>query len=264
MATLMLVDDEPSILEVYKNVLEIRSHNVVCEARDGEEAVILYSALKDKPDVILMDHRMPKSDGITAMRNIHLINPLQCIIFVTADYEAAKKVMDLGAHSFILKPFRMDSLFNAIEVALSDMERKRNQIRESFLGLVTRLRTDDPGSIQRVSERLETEVINKFIPGKEGLTLTKETMANWLCKFFNLMGMEFSYRIQGNTVTLSNSKCVWMESLGPNPNFCFSARCVISRFAMRTGLAFTLDNTSSIMGGDCECRFVLLLAEKAG
>ncbi len=255
MATLMLVDDEPSILEVYKNILEIKEHVVIAEAHDGEEAVVLYSALKEKPDVILMDHRMPRSNGITAMKNIHLMNPLQCIIFVTADYDAAKTVMELGAHSFILKPFRMDALFNSIELALSDVATARNQIRESFLGLVARLGTNGGKNIPEISERLEKEVINKFIPGKGEEPLAIETMANWLCKFFNLMGLDYSYQVSNNSVSLKNTRCVWMESQGPNPMFCLAARCIISRFAMKTGKEFTMDSTETIMGGDSSCKF---------
>jgi two-component system chemotaxis response regulator CheY len=261
MATLMLVDDEPSILEVYRNVLEIRDHVVIAEAHDGEEAVVLYNTLKTKPDVILMDHRMPRSNGITAMKNIHLINPLQCIIFVTADYDAAKTVMELGAHSFILKPFRMDALFNSIEVALADMATLKNHIRESFLGLTARLSTNGQHNIPMLSERLEKEVIDKFIPGKGTEPLAIETMANWLCKFFNLMGLDFSYDVSGNRVSLRNTRCVWMESMGPNPMFCLAARCVISRFAMKTGLEFNMDSTGTIMGGDDACGFQISFLE---
>jgi YesN/AraC family two-component response regulator len=261
MATLMLVDDEAPILEVYRNVLEIRDHKVICEAHDGDEAVTLYGSLNVKPDVILMDHRMPRSNGITAMKNIHMMNPLQCVIFVTADFDAAKHVMDLGAHSFILKPFRMDALFNSIEVALSDIAAKRSMIREAFLGLVTNLGVSGTGNALEVSERLEREVIDKFPPGKNNEPLTPETMANWLCKFFNVMGLNYSYEISGNKVSLNNAKCVWMEKNGPNPAFCFAARCVISRFAMKTGGEFTLDGCSTIMGGDKECRFVVSFTE---
>ncbi|HAX95084.1 MAG TPA: hypothetical protein DCY35_00960 [Prolixibacteraceae bacterium] len=260
MATLMLVDDEPSILEVYKNVLEIKNHTVICEARDGEAAVVLYGSLKEKPDVILMDHRMPKSNGITAMRNIHFINPLQCIIFVTADFEAAKQVMNFGANGFILKPFRMDTLFNSIQVAISDIRLRENRIRESFLGLVANLRPEDPMSLKEISEKLEREVIDTFIPGDNSVTLTIETMANWLCKFFNLMGLNYTYQVSGNQVVLKNSICIWGDSLGSNPKFCTASKCVISRFAMKTCKEFTLDCIGTIMGGHPQCEYILIFS----
>ncbi|MBA3045005.1 MAG: response regulator [Candidatus Thermoplasmatota archaeon] len=255
MATLMLVDDEASIIEVYRNILDIKNHEVVAEASDGDEALLIYCTLETKPDVILMDHRMPRSNGITAMKNIQLINPLQCIIFVTADFEAAKYAMGQGAHSFIMKPFRMDALFNAIEVALADQIVKKNQIREAFLGLVARLNRESAHNVQELSDKLEKEVIDKFLPSASKDALTVETMTNWLCKFFNRMGLEFSYEISGNSVLLRNTHCVWMESLGPNPTFCLATRCVISRFAMKTGLEFNMDSTGSIMGGDAACGF---------
>jgi hypothetical protein len=45
--------------------------------------------------------------------------------------------------------------------------------------------------------------------------------------------------------------------MGPNPLFCLSARCAISRFAMKTGRNFNLEHESSIMGGDKVCLFKL-------
>lgn len=259
MATLMLVDDEPSILEVYRNILEIRSHEILAEANDGDEALLVYCSLEKKPDIILMDHRMPRSNGITAMKNIQMLNPIQSIIFVTADYEAAKFAMNQGAHSFIMKPFRMDALFNAIEVALADQAALKNQVREAFLSLVARLNTDSARNIQEISERMEREVIDKFLPDIAQDALAPETMANWLCKFFNVMGMEFSYEIAGNKVLISNTRCVWKETLGPNPLFCLSARCAIARFARKTGKNFNLEHEKSIMGGDDSCHFTLIL-----
>jgi YesN/AraC family two-component response regulator len=205
----------------------------------------------------LMDHRMPRSNGINAMKSIQAINPLQCVIFVTADYEAAKFAMTLGAHSFIMKPFRMDALFNAIEVALADQVAKKNQIREAFLGLVTRLNVESARNMPEISERLEKEVIDKFLPIPVQENLTVETAANWLCKFFNTMGMEFSYEIAENKVTIRNTKCAWKEAMGQNPLFCLSARCAISRFARKTGRNFNLEHESSIMGGDKICQFKL-------
>ncbi|MDO9537942.1 MAG: response regulator [Thermoplasmata archaeon] len=257
MATLMLVDDEASIIEVYKNILEIRNHEVVAEASDGDEALLIYCTLETKPDVILMDHRMPRSNGITAMKNIQLMNPLQCVIFVTADFEAAKYAIGQGAHSFIMKPFRMDALFNAIEVALADQKAKKNQIREAFLGLVTRLNRESAGNIQELSDMLEREVIDKFLPPLVKEKLTIETMSNWLCKFFNLMDLKFTYEITGKHVVLKNTRCAWMESMGPNPLFCLAHKCAIARFARKTGIESTLDHRKSIMGGDDICLFEL-------
>ena len=257
MATLMLVDDEASIIEVYRNILEIRNHEVVAEASDGDEALLIYCSLEKKPDIILMDHRMPRSNGITAMNNIKMINPIQSIIFVTADYDAAKFAMGQGAHSFIMKPFRMDALFNAIEVALADQAAMKNQVREAFLGLVARLNTDSSRNIQEISERMEREVIDKFLPGNIQDSLGPETMANWLCKFFNIMGMEFSYVIEKNNVSITNTRCIWKETLGPNPLFCLSARCAIARFARKTGRNFNLEHEKSIMGGDDVCHFTV-------
>ena len=118
MAKIFLVDDDKAIIEVYKIMLEIKGHEVIGEAYDGEHAVEVYNTFLVKPDIILMDHRMPFKNGISTMKDILSTNQNQCIIFITADFESAKDSVTKGAHSFIMKPFCMNDLFNSIDMAL--------------------------------------------------------------------------------------------------------------------------------------------------
>jgi len=63
----------------------MRGYNVVASAFDGAEAIRVYSKLYPKPDVVLMDHRMPVMNGIAAAKELLRINPSCKIIFLSAD-----------------------------------------------------------------------------------------------------------------------------------------------------------------------------------
>ncbi len=123
MATVFAVDDDPAMLSIYREMLVMLNHHVVAEAKDGEEAVRLYKGLKSHPDIMLMDYRMPHRDGISAMQEIKCINPKQCIIIVTSDPRAAKKAKNLGANTYVLKPFRLDRLSKTIQSVLLESEK---------------------------------------------------------------------------------------------------------------------------------------------
>ena len=115
MTTVMIVDDELFIVELYRDILQLRGYRVVGTAFDGEEAVKRYGSIPEKPDVIIMDHRMPVMNGVEATKEIIRSNPAQKIIFVSADVLIEKDARDAGAAEFLPKPFRMDDLIEKME-----------------------------------------------------------------------------------------------------------------------------------------------------
>ncbi len=72
--SIFLVEDELSVLKLYKLVLEVHGFNVIGMAKNGAEAVEMYKTFNKKPDIIIMDHRMPIKNGIEASREILQIN----------------------------------------------------------------------------------------------------------------------------------------------------------------------------------------------
>jgi two-component system chemotaxis response regulator CheY len=124
MATVFAVDDDRNMLDIYREMLVMMNHHIVAEAQDGEEAVRLYRGLKSYPDIVLMDYRMPHRNGVEAMLEIRHINPKQCLIFVTSDPDAAKEAKRLGANTFVLKPFRMDTLSSTINQVMTNLMKK--------------------------------------------------------------------------------------------------------------------------------------------
>jgi two-component system chemotaxis response regulator CheY len=103
-----------------KKVLTEHGHEVIAEAGDGKEAVILHRRFQ--PDLTTMDITMPNVDGIEAVRLIHEETPLARIIMVTAigQREIIGDALRAGASGFIIKPFDPAEVIQAINKALKE------------------------------------------------------------------------------------------------------------------------------------------------
>lgn len=103
--TAVLVDDEESITEVFKDVLEVIGIDVVGVGYNGKDAEELYK--KYNPDVVFTDIMMPETDGFYAIKKIREINPEAKIIAVTADLsnETTQKLQEIEISALIHKPF---------------------------------------------------------------------------------------------------------------------------------------------------------------
>jgi two-component system, response regulator PdtaR len=97
-------------------MLERAGFEVVAEARDGREAVAL--AAEHRPDLAVMDVKMPELDGIEAARRMLEQRPIP-IVMLTAFSEAALvgRAVDAGVFGYLVKPFRESDLLPAIEAA---------------------------------------------------------------------------------------------------------------------------------------------------
>ncbi len=119
MVTIYLIDDEIILHRLYREVFAIRGHQIVADAYDGEEAVKKYREMNPKPDVIIMDHRMPNKDGIQAMREILAMDPNARIVFVSADAKMRDVSLKIGAKSFGLKPVSLRNMIDLVVTAMS-------------------------------------------------------------------------------------------------------------------------------------------------
>ncbi|WP_372699555.1 response regulator [Arthrobacter sp. JSM 101049] len=117
---LLLVDDQPLLRMGFRLILEGEEDlSIVGEASDGEEAVAL--AADTRPDVVLMDVRMPVMDGIEATRRIaELVPCAKTIILTTFDLdEYAFAGLQAGASAFLLKDVAPAELVNAVRLVAS-------------------------------------------------------------------------------------------------------------------------------------------------
>ncbi|MFX1510356.1 MAG: response regulator [Promethearchaeota archaeon] len=115
MASIFIVDDEENLHQIYKALFTMKGHTVIGSAFDGDEAVQLFLKMDPKPDVIIMDHRMPRMDGISATKMIQEISAYSKIVFVSADETVRSEAMEAGATVFQVKPVRAKELFKIIE-----------------------------------------------------------------------------------------------------------------------------------------------------
>jgi CheY-like chemotaxis protein len=107
-----VVDDEDFIRDLYRDMFESQGHTVF-SARSGDEAIKVLSTMSEKPDAIIMDHRMPGKDGIETTKEILSKNPSIPIIFSSADEDVREKAIEAGAVSFWTKPFPVRMLIDA-------------------------------------------------------------------------------------------------------------------------------------------------------
>lgn len=116
MLTILIADDEAPARNRLRDLLsDIAEINIVAEAKNGKEAIDL--AVETKPDVMLLDIRMPLMDGIEAAQHAQKLDPKPHIIFTTAFDTYAIKAFDLNAIDYLLKPIRLERLKTAIDKA---------------------------------------------------------------------------------------------------------------------------------------------------
>jgi len=158
---LMLVDDHPLFMEGLKYLLETNGISVAGTACNGKEAI--YEARKLRPDIILMDIRMPECSGIDALKFIKAEMPeIKIVMLTTSDedddlFEAIK----CGASGYLLKNINAEQL---IEM-LSDLE---NDGAPLSPGLAARL-LKEFGQERANMEKPETDTQSDQ-PGNSGLT----------------------------------------------------------------------------------------------
>ncbi|WP_296179794.1 ANTAR domain-containing response regulator [uncultured Mobiluncus sp.] len=135
----IVAEDEALIrLDIVETMKE-NDFEVVGEAADGEEAVTL--ALELEPDLIVMDIKMPKLDGIAASEKIMKEAPC-AIVMLTAfsDKELIERAKDAGTMAYLVKPFDPKDLLPAVEVALS-RHQELLSLEDSIADLQDRLST---------------------------------------------------------------------------------------------------------------------------
>lgn len=120
MVSIFIVDDEVILHRLYKDVFSIKGHEVVADAFDGAEAIEKFIAMGVKPDVIILDHRMPNKDGMQTMKEMLEHEPKAKIVFISADANVRNRAMSNGAVSFGLKPVTIRHMLDLVESAVSE------------------------------------------------------------------------------------------------------------------------------------------------
>lgn len=127
MKTILIVEDDNAILKGLKENLELEHFNVLAE-NDGEEGY--KSAVKNKPDLIVLDIMLPSKNGFDICKDIRKENINTPIIMLTGKSTESDKVLglELGADDYMTKPFSVRELIARIKAIL----RRINNIEKEF------------------------------------------------------------------------------------------------------------------------------------
>ena len=152
----LIAEDEALIRLDLAEMLREEGYEVVGEAGDGQEAVDLADSLR--PDLVIMDVKMPRRDGIDAAAEI-AAKRIAPIVVLTAfsQRDLVERARDAGAMAYLVKPFSITDLVPAIELAVSRF------------GEISQLERE----VADLSDRLETR---KLVERAKGLLQAKHAM----------------------------------------------------------------------------------------
>jgi two-component system response regulator PilR (NtrC family) len=169
---ILVADDEQSMREFLDIMLKKEGYKVSL-ASNGEEVLKLID--KDLFDLILLDIRMPKLDGIGVLKKIKTASPETIVIMITAyaSADTAIKAMKEGAYDYITKPFKVDEIKLIIKNAL---EKKNLQKENLLLKQVVRDRYRFGSIIGQSSKMLALyDLLEKIAPTKTNILITGES-----------------------------------------------------------------------------------------
>lgn len=169
---ILVADDEPSMREFLDILLKKEGYQVSL-ASNGEEVVRL--AERDLFDLILLDIRMPKLDGISVLKKVKAFSPETIVIMITAfaSADTAIQAMREGAYDYITKPFKVDEIRLIIRNAL---EKKHLQKENVLLKEAVKERFRF-GNIIGQSPKMQAlyDLLEKVAPTKTNVLITGES-----------------------------------------------------------------------------------------
>jgi response regulator NasT len=164
--TVLVAEDESLIrMDIVETLIDF-GFDVIAEAADGLEAVELAKTLK--PDIIVMDIKMPNLDGISAAEQMQPLRIPIVLLTAFSQKELVERASEAGAMAYVVKPFTPNDLLPAIEIAWSRHQQ------------LTALEAE----VQDLTERFETRKLVDRAKGllNEKMNLTEPEAFRWIQK----------------------------------------------------------------------------------
>ena len=136
MYRLLIADDEPIERQALLFIIKTNFPEIVVVGDTGDGASAVRIALSEKPDIVLMDIRMPGMDGLEAAQSILEVLPGTSVVMLTAmdDFNSAKQALTIGAKVYLLKPVRTNDLLDTLRTIIAKInEMKLKQEEEARL-----------------------------------------------------------------------------------------------------------------------------------
>jgi DNA-binding NarL/FixJ family response regulator len=195
---IVIVDDQSLITQSFKVVLETLAEDIVVVglAHDGAEAVALVE--REKPDVVLMDVRMPNMDGVEATRRINRGGSAPKIIMLTTfdDDSYVSEAIQAGAVGYLLKDISTDELISSIRAATHGAVLVSSALARKFLHKDAEKADDEALSILGDLSRREAEILRLLAQGLENkeiaekLNIAEQTVNNNISALYVKLGVE--------------------------------------------------------------------------
>jgi DNA-binding NarL/FixJ family response regulator len=166
MIRVMLVDDQMLVRQGVRGLLKLLPDiEVVGEAADGDEAVQKVAELK--PDVLLLDIRMPRMDGIAVLDALRHADALPPALVLTTfdDGDAAMAAIKAGARGLMLKDVSLQDLAEAIRALAADGTHFQPALTESLLAAIRRTPAPSSEANTEVLTAREREVLHLICAG---------------------------------------------------------------------------------------------------
>jgi two-component system response regulator HydG len=177
LSTLMIIDDDPDLLDLLCSFFKQRGYNVVTFA-DAREALDEIESAKLAVDVVLSDFKLPVMSGVDFIKRIRKMNLVLPIILMTAEgsLEVSLEAIEAGAYDFVLKPLHFPQLLISVQRALflNQVQTENTTLKslfseQDFLGLKGIIGRS-PGFKQamELAKRVSSSQANIIISGESG------------------------------------------------------------------------------------------------
>ena len=197
MIRVVLVDDQTLVRQGIRSLLELAGDvSIVAEANDGEEAIAVIK--RERPDVVLLDLRMPKKGGVDVLRELHAAGGLPPTIVLTTfdDDEALLEAVRAGAKGYLLKDVSLERLTEAIRIVAAGESMIRPGVTERVLRGLEHIRRDfDALSPPDPLTKRETEILRLMAGGysnreiAEALGTAEGTVKNHASSILSKLGV---------------------------------------------------------------------------
>ena len=191
----MLVDDHEVVREGLRTLLA-RQKGILVAGEAGTMAEAIETAARVKPDVIVMDVRLPDGSGVEACRTIRETRPDTKVIMLTsyADDEALFASIVAGAAGYLLKQTRGQALVDAITSVAAGRSLLDPDVTGKVLERVRRGREDDDPAFASLTDQ-ERKVVEQLAEGRtnreigEILFLSEKTVKNYVSRILDKLGL---------------------------------------------------------------------------
>ena len=194
---ILIADDHLIVREGLRLIMDTEpGFELVGEASDGAEAIKLAAELK--PDIILMDLRMPRVDGLTAIERLQVEQPQIAIVILTTfnEDELMRRGLQAGARGYLLKDTDRNTLFNTIRAAARGETLLQPEIVQKLLSTPKNKNESASPKIQTNLTEREIEVLAGVARGQTSkeiayqLGITERTVKAHLTSIYNKLGVD--------------------------------------------------------------------------